>query len=74
MEDDPRSRIAPTVLADLWIRLGNRDRAIDWLERAYEWRVFRVLWIGVDATYDVLRDHPRFEALRRKILPAGPLS
>ena len=74
MEEDPRSRIAPTVLADLWIRLGNRDRAIDWLERAYEWRVFRVLWIGVDATYDVLRDHPRFEALRRKILPAGPLS
>jgi TolB-like protein len=68
MEDDPRSRIAPTVLADLWIRLGDRDRAVDWLERAYEWRVFRVLWIGVDATYDVLRGHPRFEALRSKIL------
>lgn len=68
MEQDPRARFLPTVLADLWRKLGDPERAITWLEKAYEWRTFRVLWLGVDATYDSLRGMERFEALRRKVL------
>ena len=60
MEDDPRAAVAPTVLADLWLRLGDRERAMHWLEAALEARIFRVLWIGVDAAYDPLREEPRF--------------
>jgi len=71
MERDPRARFLPTVLADLWRRLGDPERAIAWLEKAYEWRTFRVLWIAVDPTYDSLRGIERFEALRRKILGLG---
>ncbi len=40
MEDDPRAAVAPTVLADLWLRLGDRERAMHWLEAAFEARIF----------------------------------
>ncbi|MBL8217438.1 MAG: hypothetical protein JNK87_42345 [Bryobacterales bacterium] len=68
LEQDPRSPFAPTVPADLWLRLGELDRAMDWLERAYETKFFRVAWIGADASYRKLHGHPRFEALRAKLL------
>lgn len=67
LERDPRAPFAPTVLADLWIRLGDFDRAITWLETGYERRVFRVLWLAVDSTYDELRALPRFQALSAKL-------
>ena len=70
LEQDPRAVFAPTVLADLWIRLGDLDRAVGWLETGYERRVFRVLWLAVDYTYDKLRPLPRFRALCGKVF--GP--
>jgi TolB-like protein len=70
MEKDPRAAIVSTVLADLWLRLGDQGRAMDWLERAFESRSFRVLGIAVDAAYDPLREEPRFEGLCRRVLGA----
>ena len=68
LEQDLRSPFAPTVVADLWLRLDDLDRAMDWLERAYDSKFFRVAWIGADASYRKLYGHPRFEALRAKLL------
>jgi tetratricopeptide (TPR) repeat protein len=68
MENNPRAPIIATVLVDLWLRLGDHARALDWLERAYQSRSFRVLSMGVDAAYDPLRGEPRFEALCRQVL------
>lgn len=43
------------------------DKALDWLEKAYEARQVEVLWVNVDPVYNVLRQHPRFIAVVAKI-------
>jgi TolB-like protein/Tfp pilus assembly protein PilF len=72
MEEHPAAPLAATVLADLWIRFGDRERAIDWLEEGFANRTFRLLWMDVDSSYDTLRGNPRFEALRARIIPRAP--
>jgi TolB-like protein len=77
MEEHPAAPLAATVLADLWIRLGDGERAIDWLEKGFANRTFRLLWLDVDSSYDALRGNPRFEALRARITlrtPAAAIS
>src|SRR5437868_7930564 len=53
------------------IALGEKDKAIDWLERAYRDRAGPdIALIKVDPFLDPLRGHPRFEALVQKIFGA----
>ena len=56
------------------IALGEKDKAIDWLERAYRDRAGPdIALIKVDPFFDDLRGDPRFEALLQKTL-RGPKS
>ena len=58
-------------LARRWRDAGNRDRAIEWLERAYEDRDGNMPYIGGPQN-DSLRPDPRFQdLLRRMNLPRG---
>ena len=59
--------LAATVMADAWLRLGDHDRALDWLEQAAEARLLRILFLAVDADYAPLRGHPRFAALLARV-------
>lgn len=43
--------------------LGDTERALDWLERAYEDRNTHIVEAAVRPELQVLRGHPRFEAL-----------
>jgi hypothetical protein len=54
-------------MADAWLRLGDQDRALDWLERAAEARMHRALFLAVDADYAPLRSHPRFAGLLARL-------
>ena len=47
--------------------LGDKDRALTELERAYEDRYFMMIWINGDALFDGLRSEPRFIDLVRRI-------
>jgi tetratricopeptide (TPR) repeat protein len=47
--------------------LGERDEALDWLEKAYEERDVWMAWLNIDGTFDSLRSEPRFEALIKKV-------
>jgi hypothetical protein len=47
--------------------LGERDKALDWLERAYEERSGYLPMLGLDFVFDSLREEPRFKALLEKI-------
>jgi TolB-like protein len=59
------------ALARRWLYAGDRDRAIQWLERAYEDRDGNMPYI-TEPTYDSLRADPRFQdLLRRMNLPRG---
>ncbi len=48
-------------------RLGERDRAFEWLERAYQEHDTFLPWLRVDPDFVTLRHDPRFEELVRRI-------
>jgi serine/threonine-protein kinase len=43
--------------------LGDKDRAFQWLTKAFDVRGVYIEWAKVSPTYDVFRGDPRFEAL-----------
>jgi TolB-like protein/Tfp pilus assembly protein PilF len=54
----------------MFLALGDKERAIDEMERAYRERASNdVAFIKVDPLLDPLRGNPRFEALAEKIVP-----
>jgi TolB-like protein len=59
--------VAATVMADAWLRVGESDRAVDWLERAATERLYRTIYLSVDPDYDPLRADARFSRLLRRV-------
>jgi eukaryotic-like serine/threonine-protein kinase len=59
----------PMGLGMAYAHLGETDTALDYLERAYDERVGWMALVGREPALDVLRLHPRFQALARKIGP-----
>jgi serine/threonine protein kinase/Tfp pilus assembly protein PilF len=63
--------VSPYHFAYVHAGLGERDEAIDWLERAYEQRAGAIYGIKGSFLFKGLRQHPRFQALLKKMnLPA----
>ena len=59
------------LIALVYIGLGDKTKAIDYLEREYlNHDNIDTAWIRTDPMLDPLRGDPRFEALAEKILPA----
>ena len=59
------------LMALVYIGLGDKTKAIDYLEREYQNHDnIDTAWIRADPMLDPLRGDPRFEALAEKILPA----
>ena len=58
-------------LALAWVFAGDREGALQWLERAYQERDPNLPYIG-KPTFDSLRSDPRFQDLVRRVgIPAG---
>ncbi len=55
-----------TAIAQVYIGLGNKDRAFEWLNKAVMQRDGN-LFLKVDPIYDPLRNDPRFPALLRSM-------
>ena len=53
--------------AVVYAKLGDRDRAIACLERAYAAHSSDMLFVNVEPCFDPLRDDPRFQALIRRL-------
>ena len=60
-------RESPTSFADLYLRLGEKDKAFTMLEKVFEAREPSVLQFKIEPLYDPLRDDPRYAALLAKI-------
>ncbi|MGQ0562491.1 MAG: TPR end-of-group domain-containing protein [Gemmatimonadota bacterium] len=62
-------RVPFVQLAMIHANLGDNDRAMYWLERAYNLRQgdWMIGWIDVDPSYDPLRTDPRFQKLLARI-------
>jgi predicted Zn-dependent protease len=54
-------------LARAYVALGDKDRALPWLERAYEERDVWLTFAKVEPNFDALRDEPRFRAILTKM-------
>jgi hypothetical protein len=60
----------PRAIATAYLRAGQNDQALDWLERAYELHDPNMPYMDLGTSWDVVRDHPRFrDLLRRMKLP-----
>jgi eukaryotic-like serine/threonine-protein kinase len=59
--------VPPFHLAGICVGLNQNDRAIDWLEKAYNDRSDQITYIGKDPRFDSLREDPRFQDLVRRI-------
>ena len=52
-------------------RLGEKDKAFEWLERAFEERAGLLIYLKIHPMFDELREDPRFEGLLSRIgIPA----
>jgi serine/threonine protein kinase/Tfp pilus assembly protein PilF len=59
--------VSPVAFATLHIGLGNVDQALDWAERAHAERRGWLSYLDVNPLLDLLRGHPRFEALAARM-------
>jgi serine/threonine-protein kinase len=57
---------SPFEVALVHIGLGEKDKAMEWLEKAKAERDPFLIYIKVDPNFDSLRDNPRFNALVQK--------
>ena len=59
--------MAPLNMARIYAGLGDRDRACEWLEKAYQkGGIHWPFWL-VDPMWDSLRSEPRFVAVVNKV-------
>ncbi|HTX14917.1 MAG TPA: tetratricopeptide repeat protein [Candidatus Baltobacteraceae bacterium] len=59
--------VAPYFLVGVYVGLGQDDRAIEYLERAYEERSHWLIYLHIDPSMDALRYNPRFQQMLRQI-------
>ncbi|MFZ0064237.1 MAG: protein kinase, partial [Pyrinomonadaceae bacterium] len=67
LEYSKREYISPYSLAMLYARLGENDKAFEWLEKAVEGRSANLTYLIADPRFDQLRRDPRFTALLRRM-------
>jgi TolB-like protein/DNA-binding winged helix-turn-helix (wHTH) protein/Tfp pilus assembly protein PilF len=68
-----KSSYAPPVLvAGVYMRLGDKARALQWLEKGYQERDDLMIDLNVDPVFDAFQSEPRFHDLVRRVgLPDG---
>jgi TolB-like protein/class 3 adenylate cyclase/Flp pilus assembly protein TadD len=59
--------VAPYWLSILYMGLGEREKAFDWLERAYAGRDGSMIFLPVDPIFDSVRSHPRYGGVMRRL-------
>ena len=59
--------LPPFLLASYYGLLGDRDRTIEMLEKAYADRDFRLTLLKVAFEFDSVRDDPRFIDLIKRV-------
>ena len=65
-----RTYVSPIFIAMDYAELGDHDKVVEWLNKAYADRSFYIALLNFEQTLDNLRPDPRFkELLRRANLP-----
>ena len=67
LELNKQRYVTPASMVNVYIGLGDKERALFWLEKAYEERSNYVAYIKVFPIVDPLRSDPRFQDLVRRL-------
>jgi TolB-like protein/tetratricopeptide (TPR) repeat protein len=59
--------VSSLYFAAIYIGLGERTQALDWLDRAYQERNDRLVYLNVEPMADPLHSEPRFQALLKRL-------
>jgi len=62
-----RQYVSSTAFADIHLGLGEKEKALDWLEKSYQDQESACWYLKVDPIYDSVRNEPRFQALLKKV-------
>ena len=62
-----RTHVLPYDIAVIYVGLGEKDRAFEWLEKSFAERDEGLLYLRVDPVLDSLRSDPRFADLLRRV-------
>jgi serine/threonine-protein kinase len=62
-----RQYVNSTAFADIYLGLGEKEKALDWLEKSYQYQESACWYLKVDPIYDSVRNEPRFQALVQKV-------
>ena len=60
--------VGPHYLAAIHYKLGNKDRAFEWLEKAFEARTITPFQVKLFPYFDEMTSDPRFDELMKKTL------
>jgi DNA-binding winged helix-turn-helix (wHTH) protein/tetratricopeptide (TPR) repeat protein len=60
-------KVGSSTMAKIYARLGDKDRTLEWLEKAYDERSSGIIGIKSDPAFDWLHADPRFQYLLRRI-------
>jgi tetratricopeptide (TPR) repeat protein len=66
-EMSKRGYVNPHTLASIYAGLGDKERALELLEKAYNERASSMVLLKVDPMLDSLRAEPRFQDLLRRM-------
>lgn len=59
--------VSPEEFFYSYLCLGDKEKALEWLEKGYQERNRRLIDLKVDPHYDLLRSDPRFKNLVRRV-------
>jgi tetratricopeptide (TPR) repeat protein len=59
--------VTPYGVALVYAGLGEKDQALNWLDKALEDRAHWLVWIRLDPRWDSIRDEPRFKTIVSRI-------
>ena len=62
-----RQYVSPPAFARIYLGLGQKEKCLDWLEKAYGQQDSACWYLKIDQIYDSVRNEPRFQALVEKI-------
>ncbi len=67
MKQSKQRYVSPFAIALIHTGLGNKEQALQWLEKAYQERSSAMAWLGVSPMLDSLRSAPQFAELLKKM-------
>ena len=67
-----RRYVSSTAFADIHLGLGEKEKALDWLEKSYQDQESACWYLKVDPIYDRVRNEPRFQALVQRVFREAP--